>query len=194
MLEKTIKLLIFIISLTIFGLKISTNIQEIKEREEIEIEKNSITYFFNNKEGIPNIKNDSQEIVEYEMIIEIPKINLKKGILSKNDEDNNIDKNVTILRESSYPDEDGNVYIAAHSGNGNHSYFNDIVKLEEKDKVYLYYNENQYIYSVTEIKEINKNDNITISTTTKNNLILITCSQKNKNKYLITTLSKFEEA
>ena len=54
---------------------------------------------------------------DYIMILEIPKISFKRGILSKDAKNNNIEKNVTILKESDYPDkEKGNVYLAAHNG------------------------------------------------------------------------------
>ena len=121
----------------------------------------------------------------YKMIIEIPKINLKKGILDKKDKNNNVDKNVTILSGSAYPGEEGNIYIAAHSGNGFHSYFNKIDQLKENDIVNLYYQNKKYSYSMYSVKYIEKNSAITLLTNEKNVLFLITCSQKYKNKYLI---------
>lgn len=147
----------------------------------------SITYALDKSTGKPNIK---EEIIEYEMILEIPKINLKKGILKKKDKDNNIEKNVTILSNSSYPNKEGNIYLAAHSGNGNKSFFNDLKKVKISDKANLYFNDIKYEYRVTEIKEISKRENISVMTTTRNNLILITCSQTNKDKYLIVILNK----
>ena len=117
--------------------------------------------------------------------MEIPKINLKKGILAKEDKNNNVDKNVTILDYSVYPGEKGNIYIAAHSGSGFHSYFNNIDKLKEKDIVNLYYNNKKYSYIMYDSKIIDKKDSVSLLTKEKNNLFLITCSRKYKNKYLI---------
>ena len=159
------------------------------EQNRVIIEKNSISYMLDNT----NKYNYKDDVIEYEMILEIPIINLKKGILKKTDQDNNIGKNVTILNESEYPNKEGNVFLAAHSGNGNKSYFNDISKLKLKDEASLYYREIKYTYSVVEIKEINKESNILLSLNTKNNLVLITCSQKDKSKYLIVILNKIKE-
>lgn len=165
-------------------------INNIVAKKETAKELKSINYILNSKIGTPSKVDD---IIKYEIIIEIPNINLKKGILKKEDKDNNIDSNITILAESKYPNEDGNIYIAAHSGNGNHSFFNDLVKLKMKDQVYLYHKDIKYIYEINQVKEISKNEKSSILTKNSNNLILITCSQKDKNKYFIIILSKIKE-
>lgn len=164
------------------------NLKE-KEKDNIIIEQNNISYILNEGKKY-NIK---KYINDYEMILEIPIIKLKKGILSKDNKDNNIDKNVTILQESSYPNQDGNIYLAAHSGNGNKSYFNKIKNLKVNNIANLYYREIKYIYKVIDIKEINKNNKLTLNLNSKNNLVLITCSQSNKSKYLIVILEKIKE-
>ncbi|MBE6151477.1 MAG: sortase [Firmicutes bacterium] len=129
----------------------------------------------------------------YEMIIEIPKINLKKIILSKDDKHNNIDENVTILKESNYPNEFGNIYIAAHSGYGKHSYFNKLTELKINNKINIYYKNIKYVYKVVEIKKITKIETSSIVTKNKNNLILITCSQEDKSKYLVVVSNQIKE-
>lgn len=167
-------------------------------KKELKIEKKSIEYTIN-KQINPVIKKDNEstetiikkeKIIEYDMILEIPKINLKKGILKKNDKNNNIDKNVTILKQSSYPDKNGNIFLIAHSGTSKKSFFKDINKLNKKDRAYLFYNGIKYKYEVNNIYEIEKNNNIIIKTNNINNLFLITCSQKNKSNYLVIELKK----
>ena len=160
------------------------------EHKKNDEESKIINNFLSIKTGQPETINDK---VNYEMVIEIPKIGLKKGILPKENKDNNIDKNVTILEESNYPNELGNIYIAAHSGSGKHSYFNDLTKLKEKDKTYLYHENIKYIYEVKEIKNISKINNSSILTKNKNNLILITCNQKDKSKYLVIILEQIKK-
>ena len=59
------------------------------------------------------------------MILDIPKIDLKKGIYSKESFKNNVDQNVTILNESLLPSE-GTVILAAHSGNSSVSFFRNL--------------------------------------------------------------------
>lgn len=162
---------------------INEKLEKIKNKIEIK----SIDYILNPKIGKTS---NFEDIINYEIIIEIPAINLKKGILNKEDKNNNIDKNVTLLKESSYPNEDGNIYIAAHSGTGNHSYFNDLKYLKIKDQVYLYHQDIKYVYEVSQIKNISKHTYSSIVTSSKNNLILITCNQKDKSKYLVVILNK----
>lgn len=164
----------------------------------IKIEKNSIEYMLNKnnshntindiKEKTKEIRND--KIIKYNMIIEIPKINLKKGILNKDDKDNIIEKNVMITKESSLPNENGNIFLAAHSGTSKRSYFKNIDKLKESDKAFIYYNNKKYKYIVEEKYEQTKNASLLIKAETLNNLYLITCSQTNKNNYLIIRLKK----
>lgn len=193
--KKLIKFLyLLIIVIEVIIMKIYNETYQLKQN--IEIEKQSISYILN-KQINPNIKDDNQElkqkIIEYEIVLEIPKINLKKGILKKEDKNNNIEENVTILQESQYPNEDGNIYLAAHSGNGNKSYFNRLTELTLYDNVFLYYQNTKYIYHLIESREVSKNTQLTIQTETSNNLILITCSQKDKSKYLILIFNKQKE-
>ncbi|MBQ7104389.1 MAG: sortase [Bacilli bacterium] len=174
-----IYIIIIVIELFLFKMYNDKKNEEKKEQ----IESSSINYILN--QGIEyRKKSDEKNVINYEMILEIPKINLKKGILSKADKDNNIDKNITILEQSSYPDKVGNIFLAAHSGSGNKSYFNNLVQLKKEDEAKLYFNEKIYTYKLQEIRSIEKNKYITISTKTNNNLILITCNQKEKNRFL----------
>ena len=195
MLKKCVNLLIIIFSIILIFIIISFIIDTIDNTRKEEIERESINYILKKNDGKPNkIKNTNKKIINYKMILEIPKIRLKKGILDKENKDNNIDKNVSILPESVYPNENGNIYIAAHSGNGKKSYFNKLVELRENDEVNLYYNNYKYTYLVKEIKEINKRSNTSIITNNSNCLILITCSQSDKSKYLIVVLTKKQNA
>ena len=181
-----IKVLILIISLTAFFTSTSKQIyyETIEEKEMIETTIKEI-----NGEPLKKEELEQKEKIKkkhnYKMIIEIPSINLKKGILDKNDKNNNVDKNVAILPSSVYPGEKGNIYIAAHSGTGIHSYFNKIDRLENDDIVNLYYNNKKYSYELYGVKYIEKNRGISLLNNEKNTLFLITCSQKYKNKYLI---------
>ena len=170
-------------------------------KKELKIEKKSIEYTLS-KQINPIIKEDEEskkniinkeKIIEYDMILEIPKINLKKGIFKKNDKKNNIDKNVTILKQSSYPNKNGNIFLIAHSGTSKKSFFKRLNKLNKKDIAYLFYKENKYKYEVSNMYEIEKNNNIILKTDNVNNLFLITCSQNNKSNYLIVELKKTDD-
>jgi len=199
MLRKKYKIILFVLGIIwtiIFFSKITNYLKNYKNQKWEEI---SVDYYLNNvsnptiqpvahieTEPNPVPPKTKKKIINYDMIIEIPKIKLRKGILSKDNKANNVDKNVTILRESVYPNTPGNIYIAAHSGNGKKSFFNDLPKLKEKDVVFLYYKNKKYSYELDKQYEISKNTNLSLMDTSLNHLYLITCSQIHKNKYLIS--------
>lgn len=186
MIKNIIKLAIFILIIELYVVVHQTITEEIKEYNE----KVSIDNILNIKNSKPVKINDEND---YEMIIEISKINLKKGILKKENKHNNIEENVTLLKESKYPNEGGNIYIAAHSGTGKHAFFNDLSKLKINDEIDIYYQKNKYTYQINEIKKISKIENSSVITKNKNNLILITCSQEDKSKYLVVISNKIKE-
>lgn len=132
-----------------------------------------------------NSKNISQNF-EYIAVLEIPKINLKRGLVDIDSIYNSIDYNIQILKESTMPNIDNsNLILVAHSGNSNVSFFKDLDKLEILDNVYLYYNNTVYQYEIYDKYEIEKigslklNKNINSKTIT-----LITCKD-NTNKQLV---------
>src|SRR5699024_4150187 len=86
---------------------------------------------------------------EYIGIIEIKKINLYKGLYAKNSNLNNVNFNLYVLPDSTYPDiEKGNLIIAGHSGNYNNSYFANLYNLDIEDTINIYYNNTKYIYKI----------------------------------------------
>lgn len=116
----------------------------------------------------------------------INKINLDEELFSKNSTENDIEKHVTILKESIYPDNDNSIMvIAAHSGIGKIAYFNELDKLEINDEVILIYKEKRYIYIVKDIWEEKKNGYININKEKKKQLVLTTCSPNKENYQLI---------
>ena len=77
---------------------------------------------------------------EYIGVLEISKINFYKGFYNKNSGLNNVDYNLYVLPESSYPDVvNGNLMIAGHSGNYNNSYFANLYKLNVGDTAKVTY-------------------------------------------------------
>ncbi len=118
--------------------------------------------------------------------ISIDKINLQKPLYKIESKKNNVDENVTILKESIFPDEKESIlFIAAHSGNSNISYFKDLNKLTKNDKIKINYLNKEYIYQIISIWEEDKNGYIHINKESKKQLILTTCSPMHKNKQLV---------
>lgn len=131
---------------------------------------------------------DDKKIIKNNIFGEliINKINLDEELFSKNSTENDIEKHVTILKESIYPDNDNSIMIiAAHSGIGKIAYFNELDKLEINDEVILIYKEKRYIYIVKDIWEEKKNGYININKEKKKQLVLTTCSPNKDNYQLI---------
>ena len=115
---------------------------------------------------------------EYIGYLTIPKINLKKGFLDMRSELNNVEKNITIIEGSSYPDKDkGNLIIAAHSGSGWKAFFNDLYKLSTGDIAEVSYKGKKYTYKIVNIYKQEKTGKIAIYRNyDKTTLTLITCT------------------
>lgn len=138
-----------------------------------------------------DVVDDSTNIVDqYLLVIEIPKIGLKRGVYNFTSSLNNIEQNITIMDESNLPDEvNGNVVLEAHSGTSNISYFNDFYKLKEEDLVYIYYQGIKYIYKVNNIYDVEKDGSVEVyRDLNKNTLTLITCKNDTDDKQMVVIL------
>ena len=119
--------------------------------------------------------------------LEIPKIGFSRGFVDKTSKDNNVDKNITIIKESTMPNvKNGNLIIAGHSGTGPLAFFNELYKLEKKDRVYVYYKNVKYAYKIVNIYRQKKTGKIKIyRNRSKTTLTLVTCTNNNKNTQTI---------
>ena len=123
-------------------------------------------------------------------VLEIPKINIKRGFLNINDKGNNVNKNLQVIKGSDMPDvKNGNLIIAAHSGNSYISYFKNLYKLSNDDVAYVYFNNIKYTYKVAGKYDVDKTGKVVIHRDNKKNtLTLITCSQTDKTKQIVYIL------
>lgn len=123
-------------------------------------------------------------------VLEIPKINIKRGFLNIKDKGNNVNKNLQVIKGSDLPNvKNGNLIIAAHSGNSYISYFKNLHKLSNDDVAYVYFNNIKYTYKVAGKYDAEKNGKVTIHRDNKKNtLTLITCSQTDKTKQIVYIL------
>ena len=141
----------------------------------LKINKEELIAFFKQYNNLGN-QIEIEEKASYLMVLEIPKINLKQGIYSKDDERNTIDKNVSILKESiKINNQNSILMLAAHSGNSIYSYFNDLNKLELNDEIFIYYEKQKYIYKIKNIYEMSKSNSMKLPMIIGNKIILITC-------------------
>ena len=105
---------------------------------------------------------------------------------------NNIEENIEILKESIFPPNKNSImFLAAHSGTSNVSYFNNLNKLKINDTIEITINKKTYTYYIKEIYKQKKNGYININKNKENQLILTTCDPTN-NKYqlIINSIKK----
>lgn len=175
-----------------FDHKDDDKIQEFYEEQE-KIEDINTT---NNEDTQVQEQNEVKGVsnTNYIAVIKIPKIGLERGLYSKDSSYNNVNKNIQILNESSYPDVDGgNFILASHSGNSRISYFRKLDKLETDDEISIFYNGSEYKYKVVNIYDIEKTGSANIvRNASKTTLTLITC-RHNTNKQIIVICELVEK-
>lgn len=122
--------------------------------------------------------------------LEIPKINFNKGFTSLDSPYNSVNKNIEVVKKSSYPDkEKGNFILAAHSGNSYLAYFRNLYQLTIGDKAYVNYKNKKYTYKIVNIYEQEKTGKIAIyRDLDKSTLTLITCTKNSHTKQTIYIL------
>lgn len=127
---------------------------------------------------IPPAEEKKKPSYSYIGTLEIKEINLKRGFLDVNSPYNNVERNVTVIKQSLYPDvERGNLILAAHSGNCSVCYFNKLYKLSLDTNAYIYYKNKKYTYKLVNIYNVEKTGEVEIKRDpTKNILTLITCT------------------
>lgn len=177
---------IFIISLDIYK---STK----KEIQEVEL----VEEFF---EEVEEVKNDEEvSIIEeekvetssptynYIAILEIPSIDLKRGLVDYNSKYNNVKYNIQIIEHSQMPNvENSNLILAGHNGTSNVSFFKDLYKLKEDSLIYLYYDGYKYIYKLNNSYDADKDGKVEIVRNRyKNTITLITCKKNTKDKQTV---------
>ena len=94
-----------------------------KEEKEVEIADNYIeeTKVIDDEEIIT--ENDVQKKesikkeINYTAVIEIPSVNLKRGVVDSTSNFNSINYAISVDKNSNYPDKEGNFILYAHSGN-----------------------------------------------------------------------------
>ena len=136
--------------------------------------------------SIVKISNTKDQINRVFGTIIIDKINLKEELFPINSSENTIEKHVSILKGSTYPEEDNSLMIiAAHSGIGPIAYFQELNKLELNDEIILIIEKKKYIYMVKDIWEEKKNGYINFNKEKKKQLILTTCSPNKEGYQLV---------
>ena len=102
--------------------------------------------------------------INYTAVLEIPKINLKRGVVDNTSGFKSITYAISVDNSSNYPNENGNFILYAHSGRNYNAYFTNLDKMNIDDDVFVYYNGTKYNYIIKEKTEIPKKGKANIST------------------------------
>lgn len=127
------------------------------------------------------------EYQKYNMVVEVARVGIKKGIYPLSSPYNNIKYNVQLMETSTMPDcKNGNVILAAHNGNSSVSYFDNLKNSKLGDVVNLYYRGIKYTYNLVDIYDVSKKGTVEIKRDhTKSCVTLITCKSKDKTKQVV---------
>jgi LPXTG-site transpeptidase (sortase) family protein len=138
-------------------------------------------------EYVTSNEEPSNNIEKYEMILEIPKINLKKGLYSIDSKYNNVNYNIEIIKESNMPNiSNGNLILAGHNGNSTVSYFDNLNTLSKDDNVFIFYKGIKYIYKITNNYEIKKDGTYKVlRNNDKTTITLISCKKNTTDKQIV---------
>lgn len=150
---------------------------EIEEEEQEEIE-----------EPIEQPKEEVKEInYDYIAVLEIPKINLKRGLVSTDSKYNNVNYNIKIVDGSLMPYvRNGNLILAGHNGSAYISFFKNLYKLDIGDSVYVYFDSIKYEYKIADIYDVDKTGTVNISRDkNRTTITLITCKKYSKDKQTV---------
>ncbi len=197
---------LFVLGVVLIGIKVCNRVSfEVEEKKEIqsfyEIQKDIVNETQQKEE--PQTENETIEEpiaelvstkVSYVAVLKIPALGLEKGLCSIGSYCNNVNRNIEILKESTFPDkEKSNLILVSHSGTSSISYFKHLDKLAINDTLSLIYKGKEYVYKIVNIYDIPKNGTANIvRNLEKRTLTLITC-RKNTDKQMIIISELMEE-
>lgn len=124
---------------------------------------------------------------DYIAVLEIPSINLKRGLVDPSSKYNNVNYNIQIINKSTMPDVvNGNLVLAGHNGSSYVSFFRNLDKLNINDKIYIYYGGYKYEYSLSKIYDTPKDGNVEVHRdNSKTTITLITCKKNTKDTQVV---------
>lgn len=129
---------------------------------------------------------EEQQEINYTAVLEIPSIDLKRGVVDSTKNFSSINYAISVDGHSNYPDKEGNFILYAHSGNSNISYFKKLINVNIGDSVYVYYKGVKYNYEITNKYDIEKTGKADVLLSNSDKYItLITCNPNRKGYQVI---------
>lgn len=125
--------------------------------------------------------------VDYTAVLEIPSINLKRGLVNYESKYNDVKYNVQLIEKSTMPDViNGNLILASHNGTSKVSFFRNLSKLKDNSLIYVYYDGYKYIYEYSHSYDVDKVGKVEIvRDINKSTITLITCKTNDKKKQVV---------
>lgn len=157
-------------------------IEEFLENENTDEEIENTDKNTNTETTTSNVSN-----YNYIAVLEIPSINLKRGLVDPSSKYNNVNYNIQIINKSTMPDVvNGNLVLASHNGASYISFFKNLYKLNINDKIYIYYGGYKYEYLLSKIYDTQKDGNIEVyRDNSKTTITLITCKKNTKDTQVV---------
>ena len=197
-LKRKSKLIIEIIGLLVLASGIFILIYHYSKIEKLDKESDIKIEEFLNKEiplkneasiddtTIEEEKTNNQDY-NYIAVLEIPSINLKRGLVDPSSPYNNVNYNIQIIDNSTMPNvTNGNFVLASHNGASYISFFKNLNRMNINDKIYVYYQGYKYEYSLTEIYDTPKDGKVEIVRDyDKTTITLITCKKNSKDTQVV---------
>lgn len=151
---------------------------------DLNIEEENQEYYQNNQEETSF--EETKTVNNTISILEIPKINLKQQLPEINSSENDVNKNIYVVKETIFPStgKTSHIILAAHSGYNKIAFFKRLPELEKDDIINFYYQNKKYTYKIIRKKEIEKNGTMTLEVTSSDDITLITCL-KSTNKQIV---------
>ena len=136
----------------------------------------AVSDFFDNK-----INDDYDNKYKYTSILEIPSIELKRGIVSIDNEYNDVKYNIELIKKDS-----DKLIFASHNGNYYYSYFDNLKDMELGDDIYFYENNRKYRFVYSKSYVIKKDGYADIYCDSDRKCIaLITCLDGNDDAQIV---------
>ncbi len=185
---------VFLIIFSIFLISLDIYKSTKKEVEEVKMVDDFFIKEEHSEENIPqeqpkeeDNKKSSSPSYNYIAILEIPSIDLKRGLVDYNSRYNNVKYNIQIIEHSQMPNvENSNLILAGHNGTSGVSFFRNLYKLKEDSLIYIYYDGIKYIYKLNNSYDTSKDGKVEIVRNRyKNTITLITCKRGTKDKQTV---------
>ena len=185
---------VFLIIFSIFLISLDIYKSTKKEVEEVKMVDDFFIEEEHSEENIPqeqpkekDNKKSSSPSYNYIAILEIPSIDLKRGLVDYNSRYNNVKYNIQIIEHSQMPNvENSNLILAGHNGTSGVSFFRNLYKLKEESLIYIYYDGIKYIYKLNNSYDTSKDVKVEIVRNRyKNTISLITCKRGTKDKQTV---------